>query len=95
MAENKLNSHEIIYFTSHRLILGNWWTSAGQGEALTHVDLDLKQHGEGGTPPTDYAFIFTAGQSLLLCHEFRLLLDFLIVEFGLCNFYCNVDGPDE
>lgn len=47
--------------TCSRLMLGNWYTAGGQGEAVSHVDLDLKQHGERGTPPTDYAFMFTAG----------------------------------
>ncbi|KAG0715011.1 hypothetical protein GWK47_012905 [Chionoecetes opilio] len=47
--------------TCSRLVLGNWWSDAGEGVAVTGVDLDLRQHGEGGTPPTDYAFTFRAG----------------------------------
>ncbi|KAK8403951.1 hypothetical protein O3P69_000185 [Scylla paramamosain] len=47
--------------TCSRLVLGNWWCNSGKGAAVTWVDLDLKQHGERGTPPKDYAFTFIAG----------------------------------
>ncbi|XP_045615430.1 uncharacterized protein [Procambarus clarkii] len=47
--------------TCSRLILGHWWTVLGEGAAVTSMDLQLHQHGERGTPPTDYAFCFTAG----------------------------------
>ncbi|CAL4145452.1 unnamed protein product, partial [Meganyctiphanes norvegica] len=47
--------------TCSRLVLGNWWTADGRGSAVEAVDLQLMHHGEGGTPPTDYAFTFKAG----------------------------------
>nr|XP_027233425.1 uncharacterized protein LOC113824838 [Penaeus vannamei] len=47
--------------TCSRLVLGHWWTRVGEGAPVTCVDLQLHEHGEGGTPPKDYAFTFTAG----------------------------------
>ncbi|MPC51161.1 hypothetical protein E2C01_045001 [Portunus trituberculatus] len=51
--------------SSGELVLGNWWYNR-KGAAVTWVDLDLRQHGEGGTPPKDYAFTFIAGQCCCL-----------------------------
>ncbi|XP_037792800.1 uncharacterized protein LOC119588168 [Penaeus monodon] len=47
--------------TCSRLVLGHWWSRVGEGAPVTCVDLQLHEHGEGGTPPKDYAFAFTAG----------------------------------
>ncbi|KAK3866638.1 hypothetical protein Pcinc_027840 [Petrolisthes cinctipes] len=47
--------------TCSRLELGHWWPRYGCGTGVTSVNLHLLHHGEGGTPPTDYAFTFTAG----------------------------------
>ncbi|XP_059468869.1 uncharacterized protein LOC132192778 [Neocloeon triangulifer] len=47
--------------TSSRLEAGYYCSPKGEIEAIEKVDLELYRHGEGGTPPTDYAFHYKAG----------------------------------
>ncbi|KAL7641049.1 UNVERIFIED_CONTAM: hypothetical protein RMT77_008186 [Armadillidium vulgare] len=46
--------------TCSRLELGYVFTPSGEKLAVSSVNLPLWQHGEGGIPPTDYAFSFNA-----------------------------------
>ena len=44
-----------------RLELGYVYTKEGEMISVSSINLPLWQHGENGTPPTDYAFSFIAG----------------------------------